>query len=66
MIRRPNLLRTKIKLLNVRELAMTLRLSVRTIYRYLQHGKIKYAIKIGGSWRFPVDDVEKNMRQKDG
>jgi len=45
-------------LIKARELAALLRLSESTIYRLVVRGKIP-GFKIGGSWRFALQEIEK-------
>jgi len=40
------------------EVAKTLRVSLRTIYRYIKSGKLK-AVKINGRWRVPPEEFER-------
>lgn len=50
----------------VKELAIELNVSTRTIYRWLGKKQIPFAKKICGSWRFPDSNVEDliNKRKK--
>lgn len=50
-----------IKLLNVKEVAKLLRVSERTVFRYIHSGKLK-AAKIG-YWRITEEDVNTFIKQ---
>lgn len=39
-------------MITVKELSVLMNVSRRTIYNMLKSGKLPYAIKFGGSWRF--------------
>jgi len=43
---------------SVKEIAIMLGLSERTIFRLMKAGKIR-AVRIGGQWRIPKSEVEK-------
>jgi len=46
------------KVLNTKEAAVYLGMGIRTIYRLVASGQIP-AAKVGGSWRFHVDALDK-------
>jgi excisionase family DNA binding protein len=47
------------ELLTADELAQFLKLACRTVYRMLEAGELPFALKVKGSWRFRMSDVEK-------
>lgn len=49
--------------LSVKELAVRLSVSEKTIYRMINDNKIPYGIKIGGQWRFNAEKIDKWARQ---
>ncbi len=49
------------KLITAKELAEFLKLSESTIYKLANHGKIP-GLKIGDSWRFDQQDIERMIR----
>jgi excisionase family DNA binding protein len=49
------------KLLNVKEVAEALRVSERSVFRYIHDGKLK-ASKVG-YWRIEEDDLDKFLQQ---
>ena len=51
------------KMLNIRELARYLGFSEITVYRKAASGELP-GLKIGRSWRFPRDEVDKWVREK--
>ena len=51
------------KMLNIRELADYLGFSEITVYRKAASGELP-GLKIGRSWRFPRDEVERWVREK--
>ena len=48
-------------ILTPNELCKYLKISQRTLYRMLSRGKLPFAIKIDGSWRFLESDVKKYL-----
>ena len=46
------------RFIGLRELAETLDVTTRTVYRMIQSGLIPKPVKVGHSVRFPVSDVE--------
>ena len=46
------------RFIGLRELAETLDVTTRTLYRMIQSGLIPKPVKVGHSVRFPVSDVE--------
>jgi excisionase family DNA binding protein len=46
---------------SVKEIAIMLGLSERTIFRLMKAGKIQ-AVRIGGQWRIPRSEVEKYIK----
>ena len=46
------------KVLNTKEAAVYLRMGIRTIYRLVISGQIP-AVKVGKSWRFHIDALDK-------
>jgi excisionase family DNA binding protein len=46
------------RFIGLRELAETLDVTTRTVYRHIQSGLIPKPVKIGHSVRFPVSDLE--------
>lgn len=52
--------------LSVKELAVKLHVSEKTIYRMINDNKIPYGIKIGGQWRFNSDKINKWVQQSAG
>ncbi len=51
------------RILTVRELATYLRVSMSTIYR-LTRDKELPAFRVGGDWRFKLDEIEKWTRER--
>ena len=48
------------KLLTVKEVAKILRVSEKTIFRYIKAGELKgFKVKKGGHWRVKVSDLNK-------
>ncbi len=52
------------KLYTVNELTEILRVSQRTIYRYLKSGELK-GVKVGSEWRFKESDLKKYLKIED-
>ena len=42
----------------IKEVARILDISERTVYKFMNEGKIR-AIRVGGQWRIPKSEVEK-------
>jgi excisionase family DNA binding protein len=51
------------RLIDIDELADYLKLKKQTIYNWLNQGKIS-GIKVGGVWRFDLDDIDNWLRSK--
>lgn len=51
------------KILTPNELCDYMKISQRTLYRMLNKGKLPFAMKIDGSWRFFEKDVDKYLEQ---
>lgn len=49
-------------ILTPEELCKYLKISQRTLYRMLSKGKLPFAMKIDGSWRFFEKDVEQYLK----
>lgn len=45
-------------IMTVRELALFLRMTEKSLYRYAQEGKIP-GFKVGGAWRFRQSEIER-------
>lgn len=45
--------------LSVKEMALKLHVSDKTVYRMINDNRIPYGIKIGGQWRFNAEKIEK-------
>ncbi|MBU0729896.1 MAG: helix-turn-helix domain-containing protein [Proteobacteria bacterium] len=54
--------------ISVKEFALKIGVSDKTVYRMLNDNQIPFAVKIGGQWRFRADNVEKwtSPRSVDG
>ncbi len=52
------------EILTVQELAVYLHSAPTTIYRLLKSGRIP-AFRLGGSWRFRMDDIDRWIQQGD-
>ncbi len=50
------------RLYTLEEVEKVLRVSRRTIYRYIKSGKLK-AIKVRGQWRVPAEEFERIKRE---
>ena len=50
------------RLLTVSEVAETLRVSRKTLYRYLERGLI-HGQKVGGEWRIPASELDRILRE---
>jgi excisionase family DNA binding protein len=50
------------ELFTPKELCEYIKISKRTLYRMLSKGKLSFAIKIEGSWRFFKRDVDKYLQ----
>ena len=50
------------KLYTLGEVEKILRVSRRTIYRYIKMGKLK-AVKVHGQWRVPSEEIERIKRE---
>jgi excisionase family DNA binding protein len=51
-------------ILTIKEVAVFLKLTEKTAYRLAADGKIP-GFKVGGSWRFRRDEIEKMTRSKE-
>ena len=49
------------KILTPEEVCKSLKISQRTLYRMLNRGKLHFAMKIDGSWRFFEKDILKYL-----
>ena len=52
------------ELLTLRELASYLRVSTRTAYQLASHGAVP-AVKVGGQWRIPRAQLERQLAETD-
>jgi excisionase family DNA binding protein len=52
----------KDQILTLKEVALYLKLAEKTAYRLASEGKLP-GFKVGGSWRFKKDDLEKWIEQ---
>ncbi len=50
------------RLYTLKEVEKVLRVSRRTIYRYIKSGKLK-AVKVHGQWRVPAEEFERIKRE---
>lgn len=51
-------------IMTIREVALLLRMTEKSIYRYSLEGKIP-AFKVGGAWRFRKSQIEKWISQQE-
>lgn len=52
--------------IGVKELALSMRVSEKTIYRMLNDNQFPFAVKIGGQWRFRADSVNQWLSAQAG
>ena len=52
------------ELMTLSELSTALKVSRRSMYRYMKDGDIDFGIKIGGLWRFPADKMNAYLKKK--
>ena len=54
----------EVKMYSVKDMAVIMEVSERTIFNYIKEGKLKGAVKIGGRWKISEENLRDFLQGK--